>query len=248
MAAAVATSATLAALGEVPGAVHERVVLIAGHGAMLGTAVAWATDGGPRERREGAVVATALVALAIVAAAAAPVGAVAYAALPAWLAKRWWDGRLVRLGLGGTPVPVIAVVLGAALGLFLGGHMLLTAMLTFRYPPLAPGFVPALRGFAYDAGVQVLATECFFRGALFNRLQRQRSFAVACAVATTAGMLRYLVDPLRPPGVEVVVGTTFYLTLLGIGNAWLVWRFGTLGPALLASLLFFLAYRMLPAV
>jgi hypothetical protein len=243
MAAAAGASAALAAVGVLPDAAHERIVLVAGHGAMLGTAVAWASDGGQHERSRLAGIAAALVAFAILASAVTPVGAVAYAVVPAWLATRWWQGRLTGLGLG-TPVPAIALVLGAALGLFLGGHMLLTAMLTLRYLPL--GGAPPLPSLAYDAGVQVLATECFFRGALFNRLQRRCSFAVACAAATTAGVVRYLVDPLRPGGVEVVVGTAFYLTLLGIGNAWLVWRFGTLGPALIASLLFFLAYRLLP--
>ena len=57
--------------------------------------------------------------------------------------------------------------------------------------------------------------------------------------------MRYLADPLLPRQVEVMVGALFYLTLLGAVDCWLLWWSGSLVPGLLASLLFFLAYRAL---
>ena len=57
--------------------------------------------------------------------------------------------------------------------------------------------------------------------------------------------MRYLSDPLLPGEIEVMVGAHFYLTILGVINCWLLWWSGSLAPGLLASALFFLAYRAL---
>ena len=57
--------------------------------------------------------------------------------------------------------------------------------------------------------------------------------------------MRYLSDPLLPGQIEVVVGALFYLTILGLVNCWLLWWSGSVVPGLLASALFFLAYRAL---
>src|SRR5439155_18457685 len=82
----------------------------------------------------------------------------------AWLARR---GRLATLGLAG-PVPGRALLAAVALGAFLGGPLLVSPSLTLgvRLRPDPGGVLSAL---AYDAGANVLAAECFFRGALFNR-------------------------------------------------------------------------------
>jgi hypothetical protein len=40
-----------------------------------------------------------------------------------------------------------------------------------------------------------------------------------------------------------MAGALFYMTLLGAVNCWLLWRSGSLVPGLIASLLFFMAYR-----
>ena len=91
----------------------------------------------------------------------------------------------------------------------------------------------------------MLAAECLFRGALFNRAQRRWSFATALALATAAYVARYLVDPLLPKSVEWVVGAVFYLTLLSAGNCWLFWWSGSLVPGVVSALVFFAAYRLL---
>jgi hypothetical protein len=91
----------------------------------------------------------------------------------------------------------------------------------------------------------VLAAECFFRGALFNRAARRWSFATAATVATAAYVLRYLVDPLLPKSPELIAGAVFYLALLGAINCWLLAWSQSLVPGLVSATLFFVAYRTL---
>jgi hypothetical protein len=236
----VLTVAALVVARVVPREALTIATVALGHGALLGTALAWAGA----SRHESA----ALIALVVIAVALArmhPLGALVYVAPPiavAWLAAH---GRLRRLGLG-TPCPVIAVALGAAAGLFLGTHLLLSAAQTLAYrvrldlDRVGPAVL-------YDVGVQVLATELLFRGGLYNRAQRRWSFGAATSLATGASLARYLIDPLLPRAVEIVLGMVFYVSLLGVTTCWLLWRFGTLVPGLVASLLFFAAYRTLVA-
>src|SRR5439155_1194415 len=94
--------------------------------------------------------------------------------------------------------PAGLVVAGAALGALLGAHLFVTASLTLGYS----GRVPTLEGLApwlaYDVGGNVLTTEAFFRGALFDRAQRRWPFPAAAALVTALCLVRYLVDPLLP--------------------------------------------------
>jgi hypothetical protein len=94
----------------------------------------------------------------------------------------------------------------------------------------------------------VLAAECFFRGALFDRAQRRWSLAVAALVTTAACLARYLVDPLLPRTLEVAAGAAFYIGLLSAGSCWLYWRSGSVVPGLAAGVVFFTVYRLLHAV
>jgi hypothetical protein len=243
LAAALALAALLVRRELVSETVLGVTTIVAGHGAMLGTAIAWSVGGDARRRARYSLVVVALIALAATAEALSH-AAWAYLVIPIWLARQAAKHRLVVLGLG-TPNSATGVAVGACAGAFLGTHMLVTAMLTFGYRPLEQGLGAALPGFAYDAGVQVPATACFFYGGLFNRAQRRWPFLAACAVATGASVARYVVDPLLPSAVELVAGAVFYTTLLGIANAWLLWRFGSLVPGLIASFLFFAAYRLL---
>ena len=212
------------------------VVILGGHAAMLGTALGAA--GAPR----GAVL--AVVGLLVTAGAAAavhPIASIAYLAVPWCVTRLALAGELRALGLG-TPCPRFALALGVLAGAFLGGHVLVSATLTFGYRVRADaGALPLV---LYDVGAQVLATEIFFRGFLFNRAQRRWSFGAAAALTTAASVVRYLADPLLPHGVEIIVGTLFYVGLLGIVTSALLWRFGTLVPGLVASALFFAAYRL----
>jgi len=104
-----------------------------------------------------------------------------------------------------------------------------------------------LAAFAYDVGANVLAGECFFRGALFGRAERRWPFAAAATLATSAYVLRYLVDPLLPKSVELMVGAVFYLALLGAINCWLFAWSRSLAPGLASAAIFFAAYRTLGA-
>jgi hypothetical protein len=135
--------------------------------------------------------------------------------------------------------------LGALTGGALGAHLLLTASQTLGYH-VRPGDPLVLLGaLGYDIGANVLSAECFFRGALFQRLERYGSLRLALGASTIACVLRYLVDPLLPDTVEVAMGAAFYLAVLGAANCWLLRWSGSLVPGYLAALVFFAAYRTL---
>jgi len=239
LAVGAAASLALAQLAMLPPEAVAVAGLTAGHGALLATALAWA-------RRPPATVALA-VGLIAVAAAAAGLGAfgpLAYLALPIWLFVLARGGRLAALGLGGR-VPLKGAAAGLLVGLFLGGHLLVSASGTLGLHVRVPAMRDALAALAYDVGANVLAAECFFRGALFTRAQRRWSFAAAVTLATAAYVLRYLVDPLLPMRIELVVGAVFYLALLGAINCWLLWWSESLVPGILSALIFFTAYRAL---
>ena len=160
-----------------------------------------------------------------------------------WVARLAARGRLAALGLG-PRVPRRPLVAGVGIGVFLGAHLLVSASRTFGYRVRADPIEVAVWT-AYDVGANVLAAECFFRGALFQRAQRRASFATAVVVSTAACLVRYLVDPLLPRTAAVAIGTVFYLSLVSVGNCWLLWWSGSLVPGVAASLIFFAAYRLL---
>jgi len=211
-------------------------------GALLATAVAWGASSG----RGGVspVLAAAVVLAGALAAALSPIGAAAYLAAPVWL---WVErARLPRLGLRHAPVGLVAV--GAALGALLGAHLLLSASLTLGYGVRPPPPATLAVWLAYDAGANVLATEAFFRGGLFDRAQRRWRFCTATAVTTAGCLARYLVDPLLPRSLEVMAGAIFYLTLWSVGAGWLYSRSGSIVPGVAAGVTFFAAYRLLHVV
>jgi hypothetical protein len=217
-----------------------RVVgLATAHGALLGTAVAWTSPGAPNGRW-APIEAALVLAGAAGCASLHPWGALAYVAMPAWLAWRRAAGLRPP-----TRRSVVAVAAGGVFGLLLGAHLLVNAALTFDYR-LRTGPWSELTGWwAYDLGANVLAAEVFFRGALFERAYRRWPFSVAAALATGAALVRYLVDPLLPHSLGVATGAIFYIALLGAGNCWMVARTGRLGPSLAAAAVFFGVYRLL---
>ena len=242
LAGALAVTAALVAQGVLPRAALDVAGVAAGHGALLATALAWATGG----RAWPGLVAVALLTLAAVAARGHPLGLVAYAAPPLWLARVAARGHLAALGfVGGVRARHVAA--GAAFGALLGGHLLVSASRTLRVAIGGRPLAELLGALAYDAGANVIAAECFFRGALFGRAQRRWSFAAATAVSTAAYVLRYLADPLLPGSVAFVVGAVFYLALLGAVNCWLLRWSGSLVPGLTGALVFFAAWRLLDA-
>jgi hypothetical protein len=235
---AVAT-AVLVELAVLPPHAMSVAGVTAGHGALLATAVAWARAGAA-----AGLVAAALIGLAAAASGAGPVGAIAYLAPALWIAWLARRGRLTALGLGGQ-IPARSLVAGTLAGAGLSAHLLLAASRTHGVQVHLDRVDVLLGAVAYDAGANVLAAECFFRGALFGEAQRRWSFAIAAALSTMGYVLRYLVDPLLPKSAELIVGAVFYLALLGAINCWLRWWSQSLVPGLLSALLFFGAYRTL---
>ena len=240
--ALLALSAWALALADVlPTTIARAVGGGAAQGSLLACAVAWTAIGPNALPARIAVTAV----IGAVAAAIAPVGAVAYLLAPLWLWRR--RGRLPALGL----VPVRArplILAGVALGAILGIHLMLTASLTLGYRIVRPVAADIAPWIAYDIGANVLAAECFFRGALFDRAQRRWSFAAAAALSTTACRVRYLIDPLLPRTIEVAAGAAFYVALLSVGNCWLYRRSGSVIPGLAAGCVFFAVYRLLHVV
>ncbi|MBI2205471.1 MAG: hypothetical protein HYU41_16615 [Candidatus Rokubacteria bacterium] len=238
LALALAAAAAFAGAGALPPFVLGVTAIVAGHGALMTTALAWA--GLPVTTCAATIV---LVALGAVAAHAHPAGALAYLALPLWIHRLARSGRLGALGLD-VPSPPGALLIGALVGLGLGGHLLVSATLTLGY---RVGVEPQryVGAILYDVGAQVLATELFFRGALFNRAQRRWPLGRALLLAVGATLVRYLVDPLLPRSADAVLGMTFYISLLAAASGWLFWRFGTPVPGMVAGLGFFAAYRAL---
>lgn len=231
------------------GVVSSPVARAVGAGAAQGALLAWAVAlTAARSERGADVLPIGIAAMALagaVGAVLAPGGAMAYLLTPLWL----WRRR-VRLGaLGFDRAPGAPLVLaGLVLGGVLGAHLILTASLTLGYRIARPSPIELGPWLAYDGGANVLAAECFFRGALFDRAQRRWSFAAAAALSTVACVGRYLVDPLLPRTLAVTAGAVFYVSLLSVGNCWLYWRSGSVIPGLAAGGVFFGVYRLLHVV
>ena len=213
----------------------------AAQGAMLATALAWARAGSA-----ASVVAVALVGVAAAAASLGALGSCEYLGPALWVGLLSARGRLTGLGLG-TPVAPWRVAAGGLIGVGLSAHLLLSASRTLGVHVRSDHTPEMLVAIAYDVGANVLAAECFFRGALFSRGERRWSFAAAATVATIAYVLRYLVDPLLPKSAGLMVGAVFYLALLGGVNCWLLSWSGSLLPGLVSATIFFAAYRTLGA-
>ena len=217
-----------------------RVVGVsAGHGALLATALAWG-----RVDSATGLIAIALLGLAAAASSLGTLGAPMYLAPALWIFWLAARGRLERLSLG-TPVSPRGVVAGAAVGVGLSSHLLVSASLTLGVQVRVDHPADTLAAIAYDVGANVLAAECFFRGALFSRAARRWSFPTAATLATAAYVLRYLVDPLLPKSIELVAGAMFYLALLGAINCWLLAWSQSLVPGVISATVFFAAYRTL---
>ena len=231
-------TALAVALEALPSAALGIAATVAGHGVLLGTAFAWA--GVPQSETR---IMLALIGAGALAATLHPLGGLAYLAPTLRLARLASGGRLRRLGLG-LPYPRGALVLGALAGAFLGVHLMVSAALTVGYRPRLD--LEAYGAWVlFDLGAHVPATEAFFRGALFDRLQRRWSLGVATLVASAATVIRYLVDPLLPHVAELVVGAVLYISLLSAASCWLYWRYGALAPGMAAALVFFAAFRIL---
>jgi hypothetical protein len=244
--AGAAVAGGLRAVGLAGDTLARAAFITAAHGSLLGTALAWGAARGPdgRTARWPAWGAVTLLALGALVGGQGGPAALAYAAPAVWVfalgARGWLPG--LPLGHGG---PLRGLLAGLVVGTLLGAHVLLSALRTLGYQPAVGDPDRLLAALGYDLGANVLAAECFFRGALFERARRRWTFAVAAAVATGAALVRYQVDPLLPPTLEIRIGAVFYLSLLGVANCVLLARFGTLSPGYAASLGVFAAYRVL---
>ena len=215
------------------------------HAAMIAAGWVIALGGAPRWRMPAAASAAALI-VASVAARLAPAGAVLYFLVPLVLARQAGSTRLDTRWIGwARPQMSRQVILGVAVGGFLGLHLLFAASLTLGYTASVLSLGGYLAGVAYDVGANALSVGWLFHGALFSALWRRWTFWPAAAIATGAGLLRYLVDPTFPTAPEAAAGAVFYLTILGLASCALRAWSGSVLPGYLATLAFFAAYRAL---
>ena len=225
-------------------AVGVGIVVGSAQGALLAIGWAVALDGAPG----GACAAARLWVVLLVASAASrwsPWAAVLYFAVPLLLVREGARHPALRgMGLREADAPR-HVLLGVAGGAFLGGHLLVSASQTLEYGVRVPGAATLLMAAAYDVGANALTAEWLFRGALFSRWWRRWDFWPAAGLSTALCVARYLADPALPPVLEMRVGAVFYTALLGFGACALRAASGSLLPGYLASVVFFLFYRLL---
>jgi hypothetical protein len=138
-----------------------------------------------------------------------------------------------------------SVVLGLAAGTFLGGHLLISASLTFGYLVRVSNVGQYLAALAYDVGANAVTAEWFFRGALFSQGWRRWEFWPAASLSTALAVARYVADLALPHTIEARAGAVFYSALLGFTACALRAESGSLLPGYLATVMFFAAYRML---
>ncbi|HXJ82427.1 MAG TPA: hypothetical protein VMS64_27550 [Candidatus Methylomirabilis sp.] len=138
-----------------------------------------------------------------------------------------------------------SVVLGLGAGMFLGGHLLISASLTFGYLVSVSNVGQYLAAVAYDVGANALTAEWLFRAAIFSRAWRRWEFWPSAALSTSLAVTRYMADPALPHAIEARVGAVFYCALLGFTACALRAESGSILPGYLATVTFFAAYRML---
>lgn len=213
------------------------------HGGFIAMGFIVAFEGASAWRRPALRVAAAMLG-AFMASRWEPWGCLAFLAMPVLV---WRESRaqpaLARTGPS-LPPPRVAL-LGMAAGAFLGGHLLISASMTFGHPVRPPGTDLYLGALMYDVGASALSAEWLFRGALFSHWWRHWGFWAAAGLSTAASLVRYLLDPALPRTLEMTAGAVFYMALLGLYASGLRARSGSLVPGYLATVAFFAAYRML---
>jgi hypothetical protein len=228
-------------LAVLPQVVVPVAGVAAGHGALLMVAFASAAA----EWRRPTLVVVSLLAIAAGLSRGGAAGALAYLLVPAAV---WHFARRGR-GLGAmgitAPVSLQAAVVGLLMGLCLGGHLLFSASRTLGYAIGGVSVEAYLIAVAYDVGANVVSAECFFRGTLFDGIQRRSTFWLAAGSSTLAEVVRYLLDPSLARSVEAITGAVFYIALLGMASCALFRWSGSLVPGALGRLGFFAAYRSL---
>jgi hypothetical protein len=242
-AGAAATALSLERLGVIPLGCGRAVAGAAAHGGLL--AVGWIVATGERAPWRPIAQATAILLAASLAAQFTTWGGLLYLLVPFVIIGE--AARVPALRNAGVRLTASLqpLALGLAAGAFLGCHLLLTASLTLGYTIRVAGAMAYVSVAAYDAGANALTTEWLFRGALFSRAWRRWDFWPSAALSTLFAVGRYLLDPTLPSTIEVKVGAVFYMSLLGVTSCAFRASSASLLPGYLATLVFFLAYRML---
>jgi CAAX prenyl protease-like protein len=232
------------AFGVIPFGCGRAVAGAAAHSGFL--AIGWIVAVGERANWERPIArASAILLAASLAAQFTTWGGLLYLLVP--LAVVGEAARVPALRDAGVRLTagLRSLTLGLAAGAVLGCHLLLTASLTLGYAVRLDDAMAYVSVAAYDAGANALTAEWLFRGALLSRLWRRWDFWPSAAVSTALVVGRYLLDPTLPSTIEVKVGAVFYMSLLGVTSCALRASSASLLPGYLATLVFFLAYRML---
>jgi hypothetical protein len=137
-----------------------------------------------------------------------------------WIAGRYPD-EMRRIGLSFTRTRLrLHLLVGAAVGLLIGGHLLVAAYLAGMELGFKPAPFMVWQTF-YELGPQSLPEEMFMRGVIFNELFfcRQWNFWLAAFAASAIGVLSVLVKRDIAADLMVSVGAIFYLVVSGVVSA-----------------------------
>ena len=136
--------------------------------------------------------------------------------------------------------PGTTVLLGLIGGAVLGMHCLASEALLGK-SLFSPKPLPYVAWhFAYEAGLQSLTEEMFFRGALFGHLffARRKGFWTAWLISGGLNTLFYLVRPQWVSNLVTVAGVIFYIAALSLLNSFLYARNRDLTGPYLSNLTF----------
>ncbi|MDH7474532.1 MAG: CPBP family glutamic-type intramembrane protease [Anaerolineae bacterium] len=158
---------------------------------------------------------------------------------------RRFPAEMRKIGLTGVRWAAWSVV-GALTGLILGGHLLFTAttaglVLTFKPWPYT------LWSLGYEAGIQSITEELFFRGVVFNYLYRveERNFWLSAIVTSFLNVTALIVKAGWSSNLLLSLGTLFYAFAMSMISAALFSRSRSIVPAFANNVAFSMATMFL---
>ena len=158
-----------------------------------------------------------------------------------WLTRRFPD-EMRKIGLTGVRWGVWVVV-GAITGLLLGGHLLFTAATAAG---MALAFKPwpyTLWSLCYEAGIQSITEELFFRGVVFNYLYQveERNFWLSAIATSLLNVVALIVKAGWSSNALLSLGTLFYAFAMGMVSAALFSRSRSIVPGFVNNAAFSMA-------
>lgn len=147
-----------------------------------------------------------------------------------WVMRRFPD-EMQTIGLPGARWAAWAAI-GLIAGLMLGGHLLFTAATAAGITLALKPWPYTLWSLCYEAGIQSISEELFFRGVAFDYLHRiaGRDFWLSAIVTSLLNVMVILVKSGWRANVLLSMGTLFYAFAMGMISAALFNRSRSIVP------------------